>query len=32
MIEADGLPAPVGEPLLHGGGPVNVEVWPLEEV
>lgn len=32
MIEADGLPAPEGEPLLHCGGPVNVEVWPLEEV
>jgi uncharacterized protein len=32
MIESDGLPAPVGEPLLHCGGPVHVEVWPLEEV
>ncbi len=32
MIEADGLPAPGGEPVLHCGGTVNVEVWPLEEV
>ncbi len=32
MIEAAGLPSPAGEPLLHCGGPVNVEVWPLEEV
>ena len=32
MIEAGGLPTPVGEPVLHAGGPVNVEVWPLEEV
>jgi hypothetical protein len=32
MIEADGLPAPGGEPLLRCGGHVNVEVWPLEEV
>lgn len=32
MIEAAGLPTPAGEPLLHHGGPVSVEVWPLEEV
>jgi uncharacterized protein len=32
LIEADGLPTPGGEPLLHCGGPVDVEVWPLEEV
>jgi uncharacterized protein YqjF (DUF2071 family) len=32
MLEADGLPTPTGEPLLHCGGPVSVEVWPLEEV
>jgi hypothetical protein len=32
LIEANGLPAPAGDPLLHHGGPVNVEVWPLEEV
>lgn len=32
IIGADGLPPPHGEPILHCGGPVNVEVWPLEEV
>jgi uncharacterized protein YqjF (DUF2071 family) len=32
LIESNGLPTPAGEPLLHSGGPVNVEVWPLEEV
>lgn len=32
MIEADCLPTPQGEPLRHCGGPVNVAVWPLEEV
>src|SRR5205085_10935652 len=25
MIEADRLPTPAGSPLLHSGGPVNVE-------
>lgn len=23
---------PAGEPLVHHGGPVDVEVWALEEV
>ena len=32
MLEGDGLPSPAGEPLLHHGGPVHVEVWPLEEL
>jgi uncharacterized protein len=32
MVEAARLPAPKGEPLLHHGGPVDVEVWPPEEV
>ena len=32
MLEADGLPTPAGEPLVHCGGPVHVEVWPLEEI
>jgi uncharacterized protein YqjF (DUF2071 family) len=32
MIEANGLPTPVGEPLLHCGGPVDVDVWALEEL
>jgi uncharacterized protein YqjF (DUF2071 family) len=30
MLEANGLPTPEGAPLLHHGGPVHVEVWPLE--
>ena len=32
MIEANGMQAPIGEPLLHCGGPVHVDVWSLEEV
>jgi len=32
IIEADGLPTPAGDPLLHCGGPVDVEIWPLEKV
>jgi uncharacterized protein len=32
LIEADGLPRPQGEPLLHSGGPVQVAIWPLEQV
>ena len=32
MVEAAGLGRSAGEPLVHHGGPVNVEVWPLKEV
>jgi uncharacterized protein YqjF (DUF2071 family) len=32
MVEAAGLGAPAGVPLLHHGGPVDVEVWPLEKL
>ena len=32
MIEAAGLSKSGGDPLTHHGGPVDVEVWPLEEV
>jgi uncharacterized protein YqjF (DUF2071 family) len=32
VIQADGLSLPDAEPLLHSGGPVDVEVWPLEKV
>lgn len=32
MVEAAGLGSPAGEPLVHHGGPVDVEVWPIEEV
>lgn len=30
MIEANGLPTPEGEPLVHYAEEVNVDVWPLE--
>ena len=32
MVEAAGLGKTAGEPLTLHGGPVDVEVWPLEEV
>jgi uncharacterized protein len=32
VVEADGIPTPIGEPLRHCGGPVHVDVWPLERV
>ncbi|HEX8708678.1 MAG TPA: DUF2071 domain-containing protein [Pyrinomonadaceae bacterium] len=32
MLEADGLPTPAGEPLLHFGEEVNVDIWPPEEI
>ena len=32
LLEANGLPMPKDEPLLHSGGPVYVETWPLEKV
>jgi uncharacterized protein len=32
MIEANGLQTPIGEPLLHCGGSVDVDVWSLEEL
>jgi hypothetical protein len=32
MVDAAGLGHPAGEPLVHHGGPVDVEVWPLEEI
>jgi uncharacterized protein len=32
MVEAAGLATPKGVPLVHHGGPVDVEVWPLEQV
>ena len=32
MVEAAGLGSPAGPPLLHHGGPVDVEVWALEKV
>ncbi len=32
MIEAPGLPAPTGEPLLHYAEEVNVDIWGLEDL
>jgi len=32
MVEAAGVERPSGGPLIHHGGPVDVEVWPLAEV
>jgi uncharacterized protein YqjF (DUF2071 family) len=32
VVTADGLTMPDGEPLQHCGGPVGVDVWPLERV
>jgi uncharacterized protein YqjF (DUF2071 family) len=32
MIEADGLPEPASEPLLHYAEALEVGIWPLEEV
>jgi uncharacterized protein len=32
LMAANGLPSPLGQPLLHSGGPVSVEIWPLEKV
>ena len=32
MAEANGLPTPDGPPLIHCGGPVDVDVWPLEKI
>ena len=32
ILEANGLPQPVEEPLLHYAEEVNVDIWPLERV
>ncbi|HEX8072178.1 MAG TPA: DUF2071 domain-containing protein [Pyrinomonadaceae bacterium] len=32
MIEADGLPAPKGEPLLHYAEALAVDIWPIEKL
>lgn len=32
MIEGQGLPAPLGEPLLHYSESIQVEIWPAEEI
>jgi uncharacterized protein YqjF (DUF2071 family) len=32
LFEANELPHPAGDPFVMGGGPVHVDVWPLERV
>lgn len=32
MIEAQGLPTPEGEPLLHYAEELSVDIWPIHEV
>ncbi len=32
LIESLGLPTPPGAPVLHAGGPVRVDLWPLRRV
>ena len=32
LIESHGLPTPAGKPVVHAGGPVSVELWPLRRV
>ena len=32
LIEGHGLPTPTGKPVVHAGGPVSVELWPMQQV
>jgi hypothetical protein len=32
LIESHGLPTPTGLPLVNAGGPVSVELWPMQRV
>lgn len=32
LIEGHGLPTPVGSPVVHAGGAVSVELWPMQQV
>ena len=32
LIESHGLPTPAGPPVVHAGGPVSVELWPMRRV
>jgi len=32
LLVGHGLPTPVGEPLLHAGGPLHVDLWALQRV
>jgi uncharacterized protein YqjF (DUF2071 family) len=31
LFQVNGLPVPEGDPMLHSGGPVDVEIWRLEK-
>ena len=32
LLESHGLPTPAGPPVVHAGGLVNVELWPMRRV
>ncbi|GAB3292730.1 YqjF family protein [Hymenobacter humi] len=32
LLESHGLPTPTEKPLVHAGGPVSVELWPMQRV
>jgi uncharacterized protein YqjF (DUF2071 family) len=32
LVEGHGLPTPAGKPVVHAGGPVSVELWPMQRV
>jgi len=32
LVESHGLPTPAGAPVLHAGGPLQVDLWPLHRV
>jgi hypothetical protein len=32
LVESHGLPTPNGAPVVHAGGPVSVELWPMQQV
>ena len=32
LIEGHGLPTPAGAPVVHAGGQVQVELWPMQRV
>ena len=32
LLEGHGLPTPAGKPVVHVGGPINVELWPMQRV
>ena len=32
LIEGHGLPTPTGPPVVHAGGAVSVELWPMQRV